>query len=495
MANELSVSRLVSVQTVFSPKAAGRRGFGTLLILGDSDVIAPSERYRVYTTLDAVAQDFGISAPEYYGAALYFGQSPRPKELMIGRWYSSALIAQLTGGELSAAEKELSAWTALTNAELDIEIDGTTINLTALDFSAVTNLNGVASALTTALDNVVAGSTCTWDGSRFTISGATAGETGSITYASDTAGSALASQMHLTSVSASGIEQGVNAETPAASVARFANMSAQWYGLTFCAGATITDAEHLDVAAFIEAAGKARRYGVTVQAANALNGAVDTDLGSLLKAAEYRRTSWIYSSHNAYAICSMFARAFAVNFSGNRTTITLMYKQLPGVVYETLTETEAQALAKKNGNVFVLYDNDTAILQYGVNADGTYFDELHGADWLADAIQVALYNLLYQSTTKIPQTDEGTAQLVNAAQRVLDQAVNNGFVAPGIWNADGFGTLQRGDRLDSGYYVYMPSVDDQDQSEREQRMAPPMQIAVKLAGAIHTADVIININR
>jgi hypothetical protein len=57
------------------------------------------------------------------------------------------------------------------------------------------------------------------------------------------------------------------------------------------------------------------------------------------------------------------------------------------------------------------------------------------------------------------------------------------------------GTLQRGDRLDSGYYVYMPSVDDQDQSEREERKAPVMQIAVKLAGAIHTADVIISINR
>ena len=64
MANALSVSRLVSVQTIFSPVAAGRRGFGTLLILGDSAVIGPSERMRAYTTLDAVAQDFGVNAPE-----------------------------------------------------------------------------------------------------------------------------------------------------------------------------------------------------------------------------------------------------------------------------------------------------------------------------------------------------------------------------------------------------------------------------------------------
>ena len=495
MANALSVSRLVSVQTIFSPVAAGRRGFGTLLILGDSAVIGPSERLRVYTTLEAVAQDFGVTAPEYYGAALYFGQSPRPAQLMIGRWLSSAVPAQLTGAILTAAQQTLANWTAIIDGAFDITIDGTDINLTALNFSSVTNLNGVATVVSTALNTALAGASCVWNGSQFIIYGATSGSTGAIGYATDTASSTVASMMGLTAGAAVAVDAGADSESPAVAAALFADLSASWYGLTFCAAATITDAEHLAVAAFIEGASKARRYGVTVQSTQAINPLSDTDLGSQLKAAGYRRTSWIYSSHNPYAVCSMFARAFAVNFSGNRTTITLMYKQLPGVVYEQLTETQAQALESKNGNVYVLYDNDTAILQYGVNCDGSYFDELHGADWLADAIQVALYNVLYQSQTKIPQTDEGTAQLVNAAQRVLDQAVQNGFAAPGIWNADGFGTLQRGDRLDSGYYVYMPSVDDQDQSEREERMAPPMQIAVKLAGAIHTADVIISINR
>lgn len=495
MANALSVSRLVSVQTIFSPVAAGRRGFGTLLILGDSAVIGSAERVRTYTTLEAVAADFGVNAPEYYGASLYFGQSPRPAQLMIGRWFASAAPAQLVGGVVPASEQTLADWAAVTNGELDIEIDGTTVNLTSLDFSAATNLNGVASIVSTAIDGVVTGATCEWTGTEFVINGAANGSTGTITYASDTAGSNLASQMHLTASTAAAVNEGMDAESPAAAAAAFADMSGAWYGLTFCAASTITDAEHLAVAAFIEGAGKARRYGVTVQSTQAINPLSDTDLGALLKAARYRRTTWLYSTHNPYAICSFFGRAFAVNFSGNRTTITMMYKQMPGVIYEQLTETQAQTLEDKNGNVFVLYDNDTAIIQYGVNADGTYFDEVHGADWLADAVQVAIYNLLYQSQTKIPQTDEGTAQLINAAQRVLDQAVQNGFAAPGIWNADGFGTLQRGDRLDSGYYVYMPSVDDQDQSEREERKAPVMQIAVKLAGAIHTADVIISINR
>ena len=44
-------------------------------------------------------------------------------------------------------------------------------------------------------------------------------------------------------------------------------------------------------------------------------------------------------SRNPYAIVSALGRAFTVNFSANRSTITLKFKQLPGVVAEGLTET------------------------------------------------------------------------------------------------------------------------------------------------------------
>jgi hypothetical protein len=145
--------------------------------------------------------------------------------------------------------------------------------------------------------------------------------------------------------------------------------------------------------------------------------------------------------------------------------------------------------------VFVDYQNDTAIFQYGTMADGSFFDEVHGLDWLSNALQNALYNLLYTSKTKIPQTESGANQIINVANGVLSEAVNNGLVAPGTWNADGFGQLERGDFLDSGFYIYMQPMKDQDQSSREERVAPPMQIAVKLAGAVHTIDVIINVNR
>jgi hypothetical protein len=267
-----------------------------------------------------------------------------------------------------------------------------------------------------------------------------------------------------------------------------------WYGLTFAASTMPTDDQAVDVAAFIQGASITRIFGFTETDTRVLDAAWTTDMASRLKALNYTRSFVTYSA-NKYAVASMFGRAFSVNFSANRSTITLMYKQEPGVVAELLTETQAQTLKAKRCNVFVQYQNDTAIIQYGVMSGQAYFDEIHGLDWFTDALQTALYNLLYQSKTKIPQTDAGQNQLVNTASNVCAEAINNGLVAPGQWNADGFGQLERGQFLTEGFYIYTQPMALQDQSIREQRIAPPIQIALKLAGAIHEIDAIVDVNR
>jgi hypothetical protein len=225
-----------------------------------------------------------------------------------------------------------------------------------------------------------------------------------------------------------------------------------------------------------------------------MSSTVADDLASQLKALG-RNRAFVQYSANPNAACSALGRAFTVNFNANRSTITLKFKQEPGVVAEGLTETQATTLASKNCNVFAAYDNDTAILQEGVMAGGAFFDEIHGLDWLQNAIQTKCYNLLYQSKTKIPQTDAGVNRIVATITKVLKEGVNNGLIAPGVWNGDGFGQLQSGDYLPTGFYIYAQPVDDQPQSEREQRKAPPIQVAVKLAGAIHFIDVQVDVNR
>lgn len=491
MTQGLNVGRLVRVAVNLAPLAAARRGFGTLLIAGDSNVINGVDRFRTYTDLESVAGDFGTSAPEYLAAALYFGQSPRPNQLMIGRWLRTATAGLIQGGILTTAEQAMANWTAITAGSFKIDIDGVTKTLSALDFSAETNLNGVAGIINAALT----GGTIAWDGSRFILTSSTTGAASEVGYASATgSGTDISAQLKLTSSTALVPVPGFAAETPVECVTELANMSGMWYGLSFAASTMPTADQLVDVAAFIEGASISRLFGVTEIDTRVLDNAWTTDLASRLKALSYKR-SCVQFSANKYAVCSLFGRAFSVNFSANRSTITLMYKQEPGIVAENLTETQAQTLKAKRCNVFVQYQNDTAIVQYGVMSGQAYFDEMHGLDWFSDALQTAEYNLLYQSKTKIPQTDAGQNQLVNVAAGVCQEAINNGLIAPGQWNADGFGQLSRGDFLDEGFYIFTPPMASQDQSIREQRIAPPIQIALKLAGAIHEIDCIVDVNR
>lgn len=268
-----------------------------------------------------------------------------------------------------------------------------------------------------------------------------------------------------------------------------------WYGLGIADEDDLTPAEITATAAAIQASSLSRVFAVTSADSGIIDSASTSDVASTLNAAGYSRTFVQYSTKSKYAALSAFGRAFTVNFTGNNTTITLKFKTEPGVTYETLTSSQAAAVDAKNANVYVYYANDTAILQQGVMSNGDFFDERHGLDWLQNYVQTNLFNLLYTSTSKIPQTEAGITRLLTNVEMSLDQAVSNGLVAPGVWNGGDIGQITAGDTLTKGYYVYAQPLATQAQSDREKRRAPLIQAAIKLAGAVHYADVQINVVR
>lgn len=268
-----------------------------------------------------------------------------------------------------------------------------------------------------------------------------------------------------------------------------------WYGLAIADDADLEDADVMSAAASIQAASVSRVLAVTSGDAGIIDSVSTTDIASKLKAAGYSRTFIQYSTSSKYAAVSAFGRAFTVNFTGSNTTITLKFKQEPGIAYETLTSSQAAAVDAKNANVYVYYANDTAILQQGVMANGDFFDERHGLDWLQNYVQTNLFNLLYTSGTKVPQTEAGVTRLLTNVEQSMDQSVMNGLVAPGVWNGGPIGQLASGDTLTKGYYTYAAPLATQAQSDREKRKAPLIQVACKLAGAVHYADVQINVVR
>lgn len=496
MAKGLPVSQSVNVTISLSPLAAATRNFGIGMIVASSDVIDVNERIRYYGALSGITADFGTTAPEYYAATRFFAQVPQPSIVAVGRWAKTATKAVLRGGALTAAQQALSNFTAITTGAFAITVDGVVKQITGMNFSAQSNLNGVANIIQTQLAAQVAGMTCVWDATnaRFVIKGASTGATATLSYAAAPgSGADIKSLLKLTAADgAAAPVGGVAAETLDTAISKLIDASGDWYAAIIAD--TYSDAEALAASALIEAQDKKRRIGFTYQNSGALDATVTNDLPSSWKAAGYKRTFWQYSS-DAYAIASFFGRACTIDFNGSKTAITMKFKTEPGVAAETLTVTQAAALKGKNGNVFVNIDNGTAIIQEGVNADGSFFDEWHGLDWLENDVQTAVWNLLYTSTTKVPQTDEGTNKIITTIASRLEQAVTNGLVAPGVWNAAGFGQLQQTDNLPKGYYIYAPPYSAQSQADREARKSVPVQVAVKLAGAVHSISVAITVNR
>lgn len=491
----LDVSDIVQTSVNIAPTAIPYSNFGTLLVLGNSDVIDTVARVRQYSNILQVAQDFSGTSPEYLAGVVYFSQTPQPNTLFIGRYASTATHGFLHGALLTASQQVLGVFTAITTGALDLVIDGVTHSILALNLSSAVNLNGVASIIQTAVDAVVAGVSIVWNAtySRFEAKSGTTGTTSNFSVVVGGVSGDISAVLGFASGTSSGA--GIAIETPLSAVTACANASSQWYDATFATGSALLAADAVAVASFILASSRDRLFGLTLQDPAVLDPTQTNDVGSQLQALGNKRVFWQYSSTNAYAVVSLFARAATVNFNASMAAITLKFKQEPGVVAETLTETQAATVTAKGGNVFVAYNNGASIIQPGQMANGYFFDEVHNLDWYANAVQTDVFNLLYQSTTKIPQTDGGANMVVNVIEARSASAVTNGVAAPGQWNAGGFGQLVTGQTLSKGYYVYVPPMATQSQADRETRILPPVQIAIKMAGAVHDVPIIVNVNR
>lgn len=489
----LSVSDVVNVSVQISPTAAAVRNFGSLLILGDSGVIDTFQRFRQYASIAAVGADFGTNAPEYQAALNFFSASPQPANVYIGSWAAQQTHGLVRGVALTAAQQAIGNFTGILNGGVNFTVDGNAKTLSGLNFSLQTNLNGVAAVIQAAF----AGSaTVTWDSvnSQFVVQSASTGTASAVSFATAGSGTDISQLLGLTQAQGGYTVQGVNAETIESCVNTFLALTNIWYGLQVAATTAISDNDYVQVGAIIEAAIPSHIFGVTTQEAGALNAATTTDLASLLKQNGFKRTFCQYSSTDAYASAGIFGVAFTVDFTGSNTVITVKFKTEPGVVPETLTESQAAALNGKNCNVYVNYNNSTAILQQGTMANGFFFDEIHGTDWLQNQIQTDIFNVLYTSPTKIPQTDAGINVIANVVAQDCEQAVNNGLVAPGVWTGPPVGVLSTGQYLSTGYYIFQPTIASQSVSQRAARIAPTIQAAIKLAGAVHFANVIVSVN-
>lgn len=211
---------------------------------------------------------------------------------------------------------------------------------------------------------------------------------------------------------------------------------------------------------------------------------------------KHTRCLFYGSDDPAKMLWAYMGRAMSVNFSAANTTLTMNLKQLLTVSADsTLTQTIIANAKAVGADVYASIAGRASVLSYGAN---DFFDDVYNLDWFVGSLQVAGFNFLAQTSTKIPQTEAGMAGLKSAYRGVCQAAVSNAFVAPGAWTSpDTFGNPQDFIRnvADFGYYIYSSPVSAQSAADRDLRKAPPIQLAIKYAGAIHTSDVLVYVNQ
>lgn len=531
----LPISGLVNVQVSVAAAASQAQNTTSLLLLTNNQVIDLENRLMKFSSLSEVGEAFGSNGIEYDASTLWFAQRPQPTDILIGRWVKTAAAGVLIGTTLTPAQQDMGQWTPITTGKFSIALNNfAPVLVDSLDFSTQTNLNGVAEVINDAMGTAGVQAQCSWNGSNFQFITRSTGATSSVniipimlppeppangdaTRAGEKNGRAttrdddeapgpepidepeptpdpddISDNLGVVGTGSRSI-QGADPETALDAVTLFdLNFGYQWYAMVI---PEATDTDHIDVAQAIQAMTTKHFYGITTSDVRVLDQTSRADIAYLLAQQALTHAAVQYSSTSPYAMVSMLARILTTDYRQNSSVITLMYKQQPGVTAEFLNRTQLASLLGKNCNVFVAYQGGALIIQPGTTTSTNQFiDTIIGLDNLAIEIQLNIFNLLYTTTTKIPQTDAGMNQIISAAEQILLNYVEDGLLAPGVWTDYGFGKLNAGDYVEKGYYIYCPPLSQQSSADRAKRMAGPMKIAVKLAGAIHTVDASIDVN-
>lgn len=449
--SNLSLNPVVDVIVHVSPLSAPRRAFDTGLIIGKETVIPVSERLRLYDDIDQVAEDgFSLSSPEYLAAQIYFSQKPRPTKLMIGRRFLDGIATfEIVGAGSGYSVGNILSLTTAEGTGATFKV--TTVNVSG-GVTGVTLLSGgnkysVASSLPTTV--VPSGGTgCT--------------------------------------ISILSLEN----EPAATAVRGCREKNNEWYIVNYLGA---TKAEVLAIAAYVETATPTTTQFFTTKDADVPLG-LEGNIFDTLKGLKYSRTLGQYSTKNDYAVTAIQGFAMRNNTGLANSCYTLKFKQEVGVEVDDLSATQVLNIENNNGNVYINRGTYYDMFEQGVMSNGQFFDEVLNLDMLSNRIQLNVMDKLYQAP-KVPQTEAGVTQLVDACNEACRRSVIQGFLAPGKWTGQPLLNLNTGDLLANGYLVQSEPINSQDQADREARKAPPIYVAIKEAGAIHSVTIGVYVNR
>lgn len=474
---QLEISNVIDISVSEEQTGLGEYNTSNLALFTD-EIPADSfgdDGFAIYLSPTQVGIDFGTSSKTYAMANAVFSQQPN---ILAGGGSLVVILLTVATQHIAFSGTAASGVFKLNyggNATANINWDDTATEiqtaLRLLDGLEAVNVTGsIATSLNVEFDSVYGPQ------SLLTVTANTLATSGvspvTLTVTTTTAGEGLA-----------------------AAITRTEGL-VQYFGIMVDATlSTILQAPMLAAAAVVQALNKIAFFVSSQSADIEVGGALD-----LLRTGSFTKSRGLYYGSSAASDCivmmaSYAGRALSTNFDGSNTTQTMNLKDLTGVQPDpTMTQTLKTKAKAAGADIYPSIQGVAKVLCSGANS---FFDQVYNLGWFVGALQIAGFNYLAESSTKIPQTENGIDGLKGAYRNVCEQGVTNQYGAPGEWNSSTTFGVQSdliANVAQRGYYIYSVPISQQSQADREARQAPLIQIAFKEAGAVQQSSVIVNIN-
>lgn len=495
------MSNVINVQLLKDQSLAQADNMNDVMIVTtDRSFLNSNNRYAQYADISEVAADFGSANAVTQFASILFAQQPNPigggGNLVVGYWRNSsetvaATAGYLLGGQLNEANV-IASLQQITAGALTITVDGgSALVLTGINFSSIATIDDAV----TILQALVTGTTITYSNQQIKITSNTTGASSSVSYATGTGANFVGNLLALAT--------GTGADTTAGAIAATLAAETETDALTVLNGLV-----NFKGFMFMDSSTDGQRYNIAVWAqtnlclgydvfssSNSLVRDVTVNPAWKIKLAGLTNYRMIYSPINdRKSAVAYMSRVHVVNFTGQNTTMTMNLKQLNGIVPEDFSQSDINSANIVGLDVYTTIKNVPVVL---CSSGNDFVDNAYNLMAYIQDVQTDAFNLLRATPTKIPQTTLGVTQIVNAVKQTTNKYVNAGAFAPGTWTSPVFFGQQEvflRNIEQVGYYVLAGLLADQSPADRQARKSPPIQVAVKNAGAIHSVDILIYFN-
>lgn len=465
------------------------------LLLTTNSLLPASAMVQSFTSADDVAAYFGGTSDEYNFAAKYFlgydNSFKKPKNLIVALRVSSDIAGWLRGGKNTAT---LAALQAVTDGAMEIEVDGTAVSLSSVDFSAATSFSDVAATLTTAFSGVATVTYSSFTGA-FQITSNTVGATSAVTYASAPAsGTDLSALLNLTQAAGAVVSPGLAAMTPVENFAAIKAISNNW--VSFTNAYTATDSEMIALSQWATSQGIDYLYVPWDANASLLDLTVETSIADLLKAEGVAATAGVYDSTTDTAAFAMGTIA-SIDWDRVQGTITLAHKHQSGLAARVNDAVTANALEKKGWNFYGNYatrnDEFLRFFPSAIFGDYKFVDPYINAVWLKNVLQVSIMNGL-GNVGRVPYNEAGYALIYAWIKDPVNRARRNGVIDVGLSLSEsqkaqiiqevGFDISK--ELYTNGFFI---QIDDPGASVRVNRESPTISLYYTYGGSVHRIDL------